>query len=367
VLVNPGSYAGFTIDNKAVTVLGATVTGVDVTSVCRIRNLGPKREAALVQLNVTAQTVSFGDVLPGLELSNNAGHVWLQSCTFKGGKKTGSFSIAASGHGLSATACAKVVARACTFTGRDVGFVAGEQPVTGGDGLRALDSAIALFDCTVRGGRGSDESYPDGGRGGDGCNVTGYGVVSSGSSLRGGTGGGGDYLGCTTAGTGGDALSVTDAQAQLLDTTLTAGSAGGFYTCYPGAPGQTIVSSNGVVNQYPGTRRRLAGPARASDNSNIPLQLEGQPGDKVWILVARAPAFKFLPFYTAVTAVPWPFVMSVAPMGVTNSGGTLSFSLPVGDFTETAPFRPYYLQAVVRATTGQPLLSSPLLIVVENH
>ena len=48
---------------------------------------------------------------------------------------------------------------------------------------------------------------------------------SAGSSLHGGNGGGGDYLGCTTSGDGGDGLVAVDAQVKLLADTILAGAA----------------------------------------------------------------------------------------------------------------------------------------------
>jgi hypothetical protein len=368
VLVTPGIYPAFTLDNKGVTVLGTNPSNVNVAGPCEVRNLGPKRRAALINLLVVTPDNDSIPARPGLRLTNNSGIVWLQNSYFRGSRGDSSFGFpSSSGAGVEAENCEEVFASSCTLAGRDNPFVSGEWEITGGNGLDSVDSTFALYDCTLRGGIGSHESWPTGGHGGNGANIVGWGLIASGTSFIGGRGGGGDYIGCTTSGDGGDGLWISGAQARLLDSPLTAGLAGNFYTCTPGSDGQALVAVDGaVVTTLAGARRELSGPTQGTDNAQLALTVTGQPGDNVWLLSSSSNNFRHLTSPAGVAAVPWPLLLTVAPMGVIGASGVHMLNVPFGDFTDPAPGRVMYFQALCVDSTGRALLTGPLQILLAN-
>lgn len=363
LLVTAGSYAAFVFDGKGLTIVGLGT--VNISGTCEIRNLAPNRVAALVHLNITGQNVSWY-VPTALVLTSDLGHVRVQDCALTGGLYYSGFYDTVGGNGASVTGCPRVVFAHCTLTGRSIGYISGEYPAAGGDGLGATNSAVTLYDCTLRGGTGSEETYPSGGVGGSGARVNGWGVFASGCTLRGGTGGGGDYIGCTTSGDGGNGLTVTDAQARLLDNAITPGLAGNFGPCGLGQPGQAIESNGGIVTQIPGTRRSLTGPATANDNSTVTFTFTGLPGDGVWLLKSRTPAYQFKPNFIGLISIPWPWLMTVQPMGTIGPSGVLGVNLTISDSNAPEAGWIWYLQGLCIDTAGTKYLATPAQILVFN-
>jgi hypothetical protein len=291
--------------------------------------------------------------------------VRVQSCVLTGSRYTNSFNWLV-GSGVSVANCARVMFTQSTLTGRDHGFNSGYAPVAGGDGLVAVDSAVAIYDCTLRGGKGSEESYPAGGKGGAGCRATNFGVFVSGSTLRAGNGGGGDYIGCTAAGDGGDALVLDGAQAQLLDEVLTPGLGNGFYTCTPGNNGQAIASNGGVVSQLAGARRKASAVAQTTDNSILYLTITGQPGDRVWLMRSKKLAFLYQVALHGVLALPKPPSSTLEYLGVIEPTGTLLAPYAIGDVVGPEAGWIWNLQVLCVDPTRQQYLSGALHVLVHN-
>lgn len=365
LIVEDGIYPGFTITNKSLCVIGATGALVEVQGTCTIRNLGPARRASLVGVSATAFQNANGVARPGLELLDNLGSVRLQNCTFTGAKpqfQPGS-STPPSGSGADVTRSAKVLFTRCMLFGRSVGMWSGEVPRAAGAGLNSLDSAVALYECVARGGEGSVESYPSGGEGGPGCRVSGWGVFASGSSIEGGRGGGGDYIGCTSSGDGGDGLVITDGQAQLYDTAIVRGAAGSFFTCTPGVGGQRVVASAAVVNEFDTRHRSLGGPRYVNDNSQTSFQFTGRPGDTVFLLVGSQPVFTYMAGSAGISTIRQPWVP--LPVGVVGPSGSLNIPYTLPDITSPQAGFPRYFQAL--AINGQQqFLSTPIQVLVIN-
>lgn len=365
LIVGSGAYPGFTIDNKSLSVFAAPGASVQVQGTCEVRNLGPNRRVALVGLSASATQGFQGLRRAGLELADNLGSVRLQDCSFTGSRPQWlpGAPLGPSGSGADVARSSKVVFTRCTLLGRDLGLWSGETARTGGEGLNALDSAVALYECSLRGGRGSEESYPRGGNGGAGCRVGGWGLFASGTTIEGARGGGGDYLGCTRSGDGGDGLHITDAQARLFDTAIIRGSAGAFFTCTSGVGGRRVVASGASVMEYGTQHRSLGGPRFANDNSLALLRFTGRPGDSVFLLVDTLPTFTFLFELAGVATVRQPWLP--IPVGVVGPSGTLDFSYAIPDITTAQPGSLRYFQALV--VNGQEqCLSTPFQMLVIN-
>lgn len=361
LLVTAGTYAGFTIDNKSINVLATGV--VTVNGPTRVLNLGVNRSVALLDLRLMPVD-GFITNINALELTADNGNVRVQGCTLKSSRYMPGGAWVA-GHAARVNASTKVVFTQCTLTGRDVGFNSGEPLSAGGDALNMTDSSVALYDCTLKGGRGSDETQPGGGQGGGAVRATNFGLYASGTKMQGGTGGGGDYLGCTFAGDGGDALSLNGAQAQLLDDTLIAGVGNGFYTCTPGVDGQPINSNGGVVNTLSGTRRKMTAADNWTDNSSLPIVVTGQPGDMAWLLFGKKPAFLFVPGLNGVLGIPNPWYVNKRPLGVIGPSGVLNVNLPIGDLQGAVEGWLWTVQGWVQGAHEQ-FLTGPLRILIHN-
>jgi len=369
LVVEDGSYTGnFTIDDKALTVLARNIGQAFIFGHCAVRNLAGKRSVSLVDLHIQAPNSSNLEPPSGLTLSDCAGQVLIQGCTLRGGKFSSQYYPGTpAGHGLEAQTCERVLVVGSSLVGQDFGSWSGGEPRSGGDGLRAVESAVVVYSSLLQGGEGSHESNPEGGDGGAGARVSGWGLFAAGTTFKGGRGGGGDYIGCTLSGDGGDGITLTQAQAWLLDDTLIPGLAGFFSTCGPGSPGLPITANNSVVQQLPGKARNLVGPAWTFDNSSTAITVSGQPGDSVWLLHAPQGAWAFAPALNGWAAIPRPWRMPIVPAGVIGAGGTLVVPLEIPDLSGSESGWMWSLQALCVDPAGKTFLSSPRgLIVVDT-
>jgi hypothetical protein len=348
LLVETGTYLNATIDGKALSIVAMTTTGSKKTGAITVKNLAAGQTVLLSGLTAVAGGTA------GLTLTANAGFVRVHGCTITGSGGNPGLP------GASITNCPSVVLASCTINGGKGLSSPGEPPMKGGSGVKSLNSALALFDCTITGGTGSEETAPSGGQGGIGLEINGWGAFLSGSAIRGGAGGGGDYIGCNVGGVGGDALDITSAQVQLLDSPLTPGG-GGWSSCGPfSGPGNAITNhGGGVVTTLPGTRRKLTSARLVSDVGPLAITVTGQQGDKVWLMSSYQPGNVVLPGLGTWTVVR-PTFTPQAPLGVVPAGGTLNASVPVHLLPAGAPQGTLFAQALVVDVTGKMFVSSPL-------
>lgn len=317
-------------------------------------------------LVVTAVQAPNGPRQAALVLTDNLGSVRLQGCSFLGSlpQSVAPAPLAPSGAGAVITRCSKVMFTRCDLKGRDVGFWTGAPPRAGGEGLNSKDSAVALYECVVRGGRGSGETYPSGGDGGAACIVSGWGLFASGTTMEGARGGNGDYFGCTSSGDGGDGLSIVDGQAQLYDTAITRGPAGSFYTCVSGVGGRRIAASGSVVNEFSTNHRSLSGPRVGSDNTQITFNFTGRPGDTVFLMVGSQATFSYLPNFAGISTLRLPWLP--IPVGTVGPSGSLTIPYPIPDIQSPQAGFVRYFQAY--AVNGQQqFLTSPHQVLVFNN
>jgi len=360
--VEDGIYAGFVIHNKSLTVIAAPGALAEVQGTCEVRALGPMRAVALIGLSVANAPTTTPQ--PGLRLLDNLGNVRLQACTFVGSYASASFGSSSAGNGADVVRCSRVVFTRCMLFGRDMGFLSGQPGRPGGVGLDSVDSQVALYECLVRGGKGSEEGYPAGGAGGDGCRAAGWGLFASGATIQGGQGGGGDYLGCTTSGAGGNALVIEDASAELYDSDLIRGAAGVFYTCTEGMGGRRIIATNAIVNEYGSEHRSLGGPTQTTDNATLMLTVVGKPGDTVELLVAQRSVFTYMSTLSGVSTIPQPW--NLIPVGTIGPSGSLAVPYFIADQTWPQAARVFNFQAVLTNGLNQRFLSSPIQVLVRN-
>ncbi len=359
LLVIPGHYASFTIDAKSVQVFVRGTGEAIITGEVSVKNLAPAQFVVLSRLKVTGQYVSPNSE-PALDITGITGHVRVQDSTFNGHGALSFGPTLVTGMAVRLTSSLNVVFSTCTIAAGFSQVSAGDPPIDGGTALDSVNSSIAMYDCSIIGGRGSEETNPRGGNGGTAYHGLSYGLFAAGCIFKGGLGGGGDYIGCNAGGIGADALVIDAGQAHLLDNTFFAGG-GGWSSCGPYSPsGQTIVAQNGaVIDSISGTRRQISLTSVNMDTTSVPITITGQPGDSVFLIIARRPSFLFKKPLHGTWMVPSPFLTTAIPMGTIGAGGTLvlnhTFDIPNG----TMAAKLYWLQAICIDTNGQTTLTGP--------
>jgi hypothetical protein len=363
LVVAKGAYSGFTIDGKGLWVLALPPSAPQSTVSGRVTvlNLPANSMVVIAGLNITAPSSTFGQLSPGVSLVHCSGPILLRQCTIKGGAFLQHFSTPAS-PGVRIIDCPRVFLAGCVAEGGDGMFAYDDPGQTGGIGLDSASSAVALYDCTIRGGKGGDEGNP-GGNGGTGCRVDNWGVFLSGTQIIGGKGGDGSSIFCGVKGNGGDGLAVTNAQALILHSTMQ-GGAPGSYGCGGGAPGQPLVAIGSSVVNLPGYRKFLGAPWLAGDASPLTLSLGAQPGDAFHFLFARGPNFMPQVSVNGVWAIPPPVGASAPLLGIVPASGSLQVPLQLRDLGGSPVATRYFGQGLCEDMAGAQWLTSPLYVAV---
>jgi hypothetical protein len=370
LLIEHGQYATTRIVGKGLHLhglAGSPLTLVRIVGMLEVRNL----PAASV-FTLSDVVVDWFNANPpqsevdALWLKDCAGQVRVQRCTLLGSVNKQDFQNVWSGAGLRVESCPKVAVSASQLRGGDVGVMPGTGAKPGGDGLLAIDSAIALYDCEVVGGNGSDDTQPGGGKGGAGARVTGWGILLSNTTVTGGSGGSGDFVGCTKSGDGGTGLLATATQVQTIECTPKGGPHGFWGSCGNGKVGKDVELFDASTVDVPPPARSLAGPRSIDDGSTLTVSVEGAPGDQVWILRGRAPTFQPTGGPLGIVLVPKLWVLPAAPMGLIPAAGTLDVDLWMADLVGPLPSLMIYAQALMVGANGDVRLSGPLHVLVRN-
>jgi hypothetical protein len=365
LLVAPGNYAPFVIDNKSLSIF-AMPGGVTIDGTIEVRNLGVGKRVVLSGLE------AHGAVLPtrsgsGLVLTSNVGQVRLQRCTFRGGAgMVGTCTDnGAGGHAVQATGSARALFSRCMIVGGRGYHNGGDGTYDcfggdGGDGIHATGSALVLYDSTLIAGAGGDYSYA-GGDGGHALSQLDFGVVAVNTRFEGGAGGDGwDFL-YGEGGDGGDALRVEpSAQAQLLDDVFVPGPKGistVFTPLYDGAVGAAI-GGGGIVVQHVGPARTFKAPTIVSDRSQISVVVEGEPGDRAWLLQSSTPTWALPNPLNGVWLAGNPAVTGLYGAPITlDSNGLGAIVRRTGEVSSPNVGRIVYMQGLAAGTN--PAMKAP--------
>jgi len=366
LLVRTGSYPGFTLDNRRLSVIADAGGLPKVAGTVFVRNTGAAGIVLLAGLEIVPPQSSIP--LKGLDFANNAGHVRVQNCTVRGcaGVEAPGQS-SDGGDAASILNSSKVAFVGCSL----IGGMGGGVPFfvdfggKGGQGVVTQGSSIAFYDCQVQGGVGGAAdyiySYMRAGDGGDGCRVLDFGILASGCQFKGGMGG----SGASIPGDGGDGLVVNAGQAQLIGNTYTAGIGGGAYSGYFGASGLPQ-SGAGVFHTFPGVARKLSGPSLAAENATMQINVSGAAGDRVWLLQTAQPEFVYLSSYAGMRLISLLSSFTVRPDVVLPPSGTASVQVRTHRIGAGIPQVTQYWQCLVENTSGQLRLGSPLHVAVLN-
>lgn len=371
ILVESGGYSGFAIHAKSVSVVADAGSSVTVHSPVAVRNLASTQTAVLSGL-VLSQP--WGGT--ALTLADNAGPVRVQAVEATGGQ----YVFGGAWSALEVTNCADTSFAGCAFTGGGPEYGGLGFAHSGAVAIRGTASAIALHDCTVRGGHGvfgySNPPGPitHGQPGQPAAEFVDCQVFARGSSFQGGDGGDGlstgscpttpyDYA--TSGGGGGPGLRATGGSTTLVAVAALggAGGIGGTTGCGSqsgsGAAGLPVEPSSIVPVAAPPMSMSVPAPAR--EGTVLPLTFQGPAGRRV--ILATSSAAARAPLFQSVLLLRPP--LRRLSMGFIPGTGRLDVMLPVPALSPGVDARSLHVQAAfVDSATGTSTVTSPGVVVI---
>ncbi len=369
ILVLAGEYGGFTVADKSVHI--AAVDGAPVTLNGRVvvRNTIADSVVTLRGL-ASLGGLATGAAEEGLWAKNMQGTLRLEECEFKSYRSGESVPPA-----VRLEQCDNVTFTGCTVTGTNYGY----YPSSGGDGLVATGSNLAIFRSTITGG-------PSGGTGGIGMELLGTTgrLFMTDSTVRGGWG---YYGSCpewseeTSPGDGGAGLVNGGWDAWAQNSTIQGGSGGiadwSFFWCMSpnGTTGQDVT---GPLMTMAGDGRELDMDAVVSVTDNtIRITVRGEVGDRVFLRASLTGDFGLGARQDGPILLSSPFLALMRPVGGGPSqlGGGIPLALqsqflgvigPAMNLTYQVPILPLpgndvrsvQLQASVADTNGVVWMSN---------
>ena len=164
-------------------------------------------------------------------------------------------------------------------------------------------------------------------------------------------------------------LAIVPAGARLAFISGQGGGAGcgDFGICgNPGnSPPPTAVIGGATWMTFPGTARKLTMPALVREPpASIPVSIQCQPGDQVFLCVSRQTAFQFVPNQSGVRTNPVSPPPIVIDLGTMPGGGTLNTTIPSYDLGGNVESRAYFFLSVHKLPNGQRILGSPANLIV---
>ncbi|MCC7173208.1 MAG: hypothetical protein IT459_22355, partial [Planctomycetes bacterium] len=346
LLVGPGSYSGFTISDKSLSIFALPGATVVVDGSIRVTSLAASRRVVLDGL-VAHANPSGPEFEPGLRVLDCDGDVRAQRCEFVGVRTDGCDGMG--GAGAQVTNSPRVAFVACELSG---GVALDSCPCVGGGnggyGLWAEHSTVALYDCTLVAANGSGGQWY-GGSGGSGAIGIASELFASGSSFT----PGGAASPCSSGGNpGADGFGVDLADAlssaRLLD-------------C--GAPSTW---GPGTFVTHAGSARRFSAVSVGVERELTSLTVVGEPGDRVFVASSLAPGFLAFPSLSGTWLVPFPALVAKQELGVVPPSGTLTASLRLPDVPGGAS-RTVYRQGLVLTASGARLGSAMQQLVLDRE
>lgn len=242
-------------------------------------------------------------------------------------------------------------------------------------GLRIQNSTVALYDCSITGGKGAMAAmtlfsgliFPAQ-DGAPGVMLDSGSLFVSGGSVSGGDGGNGSILlaTCQPSGDGGSGIRVNSGSLTRLDVVITGGVAGIDPVTCPqvGVPGVDIELVSGTANTINDVARSLAVSSPAHEGQLVTTTVTGKPGEDAILLLAFAPGGNFAPALKGVLIGGGP--LSAIVLGPLPPTGVLAFqvTIPVGGLSAGVEGIDLYEQVLVAGAAGNGLLSSPSVVAI---
>lgn len=390
VVVQPGSYSGFTVDAKPLTVcadiVAASGSTVEVLGETVVSNVATGK-VVLSSLRLTGPTAQCPNA-PGalaLRIVGNTAVVLVQSCVVRGGLPQGG------GYQLSPPACAS--GTTATLVQDNVGgvvlsdtLVSGAQAASAflpqhgccmwsqyyapsAPGSVVISSRLAVMTSTILGGAGAGAAQ--GGPGSDGLrmssNVAGRGTFVMGSTIRGGMGGPGyEDTFMFPGGNGGPGVSATGSARLHTFSSLIAGGYGGPACCVGeqgGDPGPDVTGL-GIGHAFSGSHLEIRAPVLARPGQVVLFRASGAAGTEVRLFASTEPKFFYLPTWRGVLVPRVPAADTGMIMGVIPASGVLDVNYVVPPLASGVTSRNLFVQAYRIDATGGYALSNARCVTV---
>jgi hypothetical protein len=369
LLVANGTYQGFTIHDRSISIFPAPGAQVVIAGQVRVTGLAAHRSVVLAGLDVRPPEDPAGLVpITAFELLDNDGHVRVERCTGWGSQPGPTSQLLDCGNGANVVACDCVVFASSWLKGGDGCYHCSLGCAhKGGEGLDARTSVVAVFDCELTGGFGGDDFFGCAGNGGDGLRCQDSLVWMAGSRSQ-GAGGGTIYFGNNQGGSGGHGVLIVTGTVHSLDNFLSGGPAGcGFLCQNNGAPGLPVSQGAGSFASWPGTARSIEAALALHDETSNSAVIQGEPGDWVWALSSGRPGLQVVPFLSGWWLVPFPARMPLLPLGTVPASGSLLAELPTAPVGTGLGGRVGFHQLYVYDALGAPWLAQPFHQLVLNR
>ena len=384
ILVRTGTYLGFAVSQKSLTVVAEPGAAVDVARSVRVRKLTAGQTVVVIGLRVRGKAQG-PNIRPGAVLLDDQGAVRFEECVLIGVDKGPFFASNPAGVGAHLEAAQDVVFSNCTIRGGQLigccapsfcscltcGYDQFMGPNPRGGGILATTSRLAVFDTLSFGGHGEHDVALDASSGGDAATLIDSELFVQGSLLAGGDGGDSAGISTATGGNGGAGLALSGplgSTATLVEVTLTGGTAGegspGLVQCVHGCSGADLVIQAGSQSlALPGLARSLDLTATATEGTAHPLTFEGEPGDEVFLFISPTAKLEAPhPLFVGQLALGLPLLRRLK-MGTIDASGQLVASVPVPAVPD-GEAQNLYVQPLFVDLLGTAVLGTPRTLVV---
>lgn len=366
LLVKSGTYSAFTITNKSLDVVADAGASVIVLGTSKVQQLAATRSVSLTGLALRGPAGTGSNIGTALHLLNDVGSVRVQGCDLAGHDGNACTENAWGGSALFANNCSDVALARCSLAAGDAGDfrLDGGYGGYGGDCLQGLNSRVALYGCSLRGGRGASSSAACGGLGaggyagfgGDACDLLSC-PQSFASSCTFHGGDGGDSFFDLAPGVG--AWLITSGTLTALDTSFLSG-----HDAAGGTSVDVRIDAGATFSTLPGFGRTLTTNRVLREGSQMRLEFTGQPGDVVELTFAESGRFLSSPALRGVSLLRTSKPAPVLQAGVVDATGSLHVTWPIDDLGPGVQARRLFLQAAFRDANGVTTLSTPATVVL---
>lgn len=300
IRVKPGSYSGFTLAGKSLTIIGESTSPPPTQNIVifssTITAIGANQRVLLRSIRILGGSLSTA----GLTISNCVGPVILEETAITQG---GSLTISEQPMVLAQNS-ARILLTRCFVHGND--RINKTLPIVfpHGCGLAVAGSTVSAYETTIQGGTGSPASSLLGGNpnifagtpGGPGVLLFSGSLFVSGSSIIGGTGGVGGVdpqtgTLCVDGEPGGTGIVIGGAFTQL-DSTIAGGAPGGTPpACLPGsAAGIPVIFATGSSTLIAEENRTVSVSAPMFEGQSATFRCIGAPGEICVLLLSFSPS-----------------------------------------------------------------------------
>ncbi len=357
LLVKSGSYAGFTLVDKELTVVADELNDVQIVGTIVVEKLSAQKTVLLTGLSAIGREHSGGN---GARFVDNDGIVWIEGCSLRAAPSQACATPTVAMHVENSD---RVVLIRTELRGSDALFGEGG----GGDGLHLIDSSALTHNCGVLGGVASWQKCGagplDGANGGSAALVSGSSFLfTSADRYMAGDGGSGSHG--AAGGDGGSGLiALEPSLIESFDTMYIAGAGGFGSGC--GLPkcddGSTGVETSGSVHTLAGEAATFTGGPPVREGMPVMVVVYGIPGERFAFDISTDADFRYVPKQRGVRLTKGGRRLA---LGYIPPSGAIGVMLTAPILAPSEQSRRLFVQSVHWGSSGPLTLGSVRAIVV---